>query len=482
MDSTNLNEKSNNSYLRQRWPFATIEEGSLNIKNSKVEYLAKRFGTPFYLIVEDEVHERLRRFKKAFPYSNLMPQYAVKCNSNIEILRIVKQEGFEADASSVGEIILALLAGFEPNQVTFTTPYKSEQDILFAARVGVKAITIDCLEELERAIRVSSDDVPITVFIRINPKITLGEYTTIDHQYGIPIDLAKQAIERATAAKNIRLIGFHWHGGYVPSPEVYKMAMRKIIPLAKYAYSIGNNIEYLDFGGGFPAEYGDAQVFNPEDFGDSFVEEFEERIIEAGLPKVKLIFEPGKFIVAAAGIGITKVVSVKKIGERDVAIVDGSTYAMLPDPLICDCYYHILPANKMEMPTALTYDIHGCTCDCLDKIGKKRQLPELKEGDILAVMDCGAYSTVLTSNFNTLKRPPVILLKEDGATQVIRRRDTYSEMFAAELDLLKDQNMPQLKTIYNLARKVAKHDEQKTDNPENKGFIYPDLPCKRSRN
>jgi diaminopimelate decarboxylase len=445
-----------NSYLRPRWGFASVQEGALHVENTPVESIAQRFGTPFYLLVESDIRTRLRRFTKAFPYSKFKPQYAVKCNSNIEILKIIREEGFEADASSIGEIILSLLAGFAPHQITFTNLCKTEQDIIFAAQIGVKAITLDSMEEVEKAIKAAkSSDSGINIFIRVNPKIKLDEYSTTKHQYGIPIDRAKEAIDAASAAENVNIIGVHWHGAYVPSPKVYHMALRKILPIIKYAIAKGNKVEYLDLGGGFPVEYGDAKIFTPEEVGSTLVPELEDLTDELGLPRMTLIFEPGKFIVANSGIGVTRVVSVKDLGERKLAIVDGSTYAMLPDPLTWECYYHILPVNKMETEPSETYDIHGSTCDYLDRIGKDRKLPALNEGDLLAVMDTGAYSNVLASNFNTLKRPPMILVKEDSTLQVIRRRDRYSEMFAAETDLVKGESNLMLKNICNEIRRAA---------------------------
>jgi diaminopimelate decarboxylase len=444
------------SFLRPRWSFASIQDGTLHIEGKSVEGLAQRYGTPFYMLVENEIRIRLRRFKTAFPYSNFKPQYAIKCNSNIEILKIVKEEGFEADASSVGEIILAMLAGFTPEQITLTNLYKTENDIIFAARLGVKAMTVDSLEELDKAVRASKGvETPVKLFLRINPKIKFSDYSTLKHQYGIPIDNAREAIDKALACENIMLVGLHWHGAYVPNPEVYHEAMRRMIPLMDYARTKGAAIEYLDLGGGFPVEYGDDSIFTPEGMGKEFVAEFEKILNELMLPKPTLVFEPGKFIVANAGIGVVRVVSVKDLEEKKLVVVDGSTYAMLPDPLTWNCEYHTLPVNKMSMQPEEKYDICGCTCDYLDKISKDRKLPKLSEGDLLAVMDCGAYSNVMASNFNALKRPPIVMLKADGTAQVVRRRDRYSDMFANELEVVKTDNNQQLKTIYNLIRQAA---------------------------
>ncbi len=450
MSQTSISQR----YLRPRWPYLTQNnKGILHISNISVEELTQKYGTPLYVLVEKEIRERLRRFKQAFPYSNLRPQYAAKCNSNLEILRIAREEGFEMDASSIGEIILGMLADFTPEQITFTNLYKSEQDIFFATKIGVYAITVDSIEELRRCIKVGTQlKHQVRVFLRINPGITLGEYTTKKQQYGIPWTVAKKAVEEALTSSFIQLIGFHFHGAYVTDPKIYKIAAEKLLKLASSAYQRGAPIQAIDLGGGFPVEYKDRKEFTPEDVAKVLLPWFEQELEKYGLPKVNLIFEPGKFIVNTAGIGIVKVVSKKYLGQKKKVVTDGSTYAMLPDPMIYKCYYDILPATKMNQPRIRTFDICGCTCDCIDIIGADRKLPRIKENDLLAIMDCGAYSNVMASNFNTLRRAPMVMIKEDGSIKLIRRRDRYSEMFAPELDVLKVADPYELKKFYDIFR------------------------------
>ncbi|MBI5391577.1 diaminopimelate decarboxylase [Candidatus Woesearchaeota archaeon] len=441
-------------YLRPRWPFLTQNaQGTLLIDNISVQSLAEKFGTPLYVLVEREIRERLRRFKQAFSYKKLRPQYAAKCNSNLEILKIVREEGFELDASSIGEIILGMLADFTPDQITFTNLYKSEQDILFATKIGVYALTVDSIEELRRCVKVGEQlKQQVRVFLRMNPGITFGKYTTKKQQYGIPWTVAKKAINEALNSPYISLVGLHFHGAYVTDPKIYCIAAEKLLKFASYAYQRGAPLESLDLGGGFPVEYKDKQEFTPEDVSKILLPKLEKLYKEYGLPELNLIFEPGKFIVNTAGIGLVKVVSKKYLGQKKKVVTDGSTYAMLPDPMIYHCYYDILPATKMNQPRIRTFDICGCTCDCIDIIGANRNLPRLKENDLLAIMDCGAYSNVMASNFNTLRRPPMVMIKESGEIKLIRRRDRYSEMFAPELDVLKIADPYELKKFYDLFR------------------------------
>lgn len=442
-------------YLRPRWKYLSQDSnGILHIANYSVLELTKKYGTPFYVMVEQEIREKLRSFKDAFKdYPNLKPQYAAKCNSNLEILKIVREEGFELDASSIGEIILGLLADFEPWQISFTNLYKSEQDIIFAAKVGVKAITVDSIEELKRIVNVAEKlKLPIRIFIRFNPLLSYKRYTTKKQQYGIPINLAKKAIGIATKSEYIQLTGLHFHGAYVLYPEIYMLAIRKLIPLLKYAREQGAPTHTIDLGGGFPVEYQAKRVFTPEDVAYYLIPEIKKICNEQELPLFELIFEPGKYIVNTAGLGLIKVVSKKYLGNKKIIVTDGSTYAMFPDLMIYKCHYDILPATKMNFPRVRKFDICGCTCDCIDVLAANKKMPRLKENDILAVMDCGAYSNVMGSNFNNLKRPPMIMIKESGTIKLIRRRDRYSEMFAPELDVLKVADPKELKKFYNLFR------------------------------
>lgn len=430
-------EVHTNSYLRPRWPFASVEDGLLHIDGKSVEEIARKYGTPFYMIIEKEVRSRLKRFRKAFAYRPFQPQYAVKCNSNPAILQIIREEGFEADTSSMGEIMLALKAGFRPDQITLTNQYKSPEELHLAISLEIKALGIDSLEDLEDMVRMAETlNKEANIFLRINANIRRGEdYDTSRHQYGIPLESAEEAIRIAAREKHTRLAGLHWHGAYVPEPGVYLEALRKITDLAEFAKRAGNPLEYLDFGGGFPAEYGDEKAFTPEEVGESFSRTLERIIKQKGLERPTLIFEPGKFIVANAGLAVFRVVSFKNFGEQKILISDGGTYNMLPDPLIWDCYYHILPASRMdEAPDVRYAAIKGNTCDHLDSIAKGRMLPPLRKGDLLVATDCGAYSNVMASNFNGRKIPPMLMLRKDGEIEMIRRPQTYEELFSPELD------------------------------------------------
>lgn len=436
-------------YIKPKWNFLSCNANQICcIDGISVTELAKKYGTPLYIVVESQIRKQVRRMKNAFPYQNLCIQYASKCNTNLQILRIMKEEGLELDVSSVGEIILGLLAGFKPQQMVFTNLYKSDQDICFAANIGIQAIAIDSIEELKRVKKITEEiKNNLDIFLRISPNINNKSYSTDKFHYGIPYNDAKSATDLVLESKYINLIGYHFHGGYIPEWKIYLMAAEKLLKLTKYAIDKGAKITSIDLGGGIPVEY-KSKVFTPEDMGEEFTKKFKKLLNKFDLPELKLIFEPGKFCVANAGIGLVKVISKKKHETKSMIITDGSTYAMLPDPIIYHCHYDILPATKMNCEKADTFTIFGCTCDCIDILGKNRQLPNLEENDLLAIMDCGAYSNVIASNFNTIKRPPMVMITEDKTTKLIKRRDKYSDMFSPELDVLKFAGPKELKKLY----------------------------------
>jgi len=442
-------------YMRARWErfLSQDSRGMLMIEGVAVDRMVHKYGTPLYVYVESEIRERLRRFKAVFP-PPIRLQYAVKCNSNLAILRIAREEGFELDCSSIGEIILGLLADFQPRQLVLTNLVKSEQDIHFAAKMGVQSITVDSMEDLELIARAARKlRTQVRTVIRVNPIMTVGGYSTKENKYGIALNAVDRAIAIATTAPYVDFRGFHFMGGYVGDPHVYRCVARAMLKIVKRCTDRGIRVRTLSLGGGFPAAIGETEVFPIEDMRD-FAQWFECLRERQGIPPLQLIFEPGKSIVLNAGVGLMKVVATKKLGRRRrMLIVDGSTYNFVPDALVQETMrYDVLPASRMDAPRVHAVTVGGSTCDCWDLLTRDRELPKLESGDLLAIMDTGGYAQVMASNFNTIKRAAVVLVREDGTVKLIRRRDRYSEMFAPELDVMKVADPNELERYTNLYR------------------------------
>ncbi len=446
----------NTRYMRDRWgKFLTqTKDGMMMIEGVRVDDIVKKYGTPLYVMVESEIRDRCRRFKKTFG-NQVGLQYAVKCASNLEILRIVREEGFDLDCSSVGELILGLLADFKPKQLTFTNLFKTEQDLFFAAKMGIQAITADSIEDIQHiAATARKLRKHIDTMIRINPMLQIGTWSSRKNKYGIPIGYADRAVELAMKSPYVDFQGFHFMGGYVYNPKVFRAAARTFVKLIRRCQDRGVRVRRLDLGGGFPAAIGGQSAFPIEELKD-FPRYFQQLLERNGIDHpVQLIFEPGKSIVLNAGIGLMKVISKKRLGAKDrVVIADGSSYNFLPDALVqTDVSYDVLPASKLNSPRIHTATVAGNTCDCWDLIVQNIEMPKLRAGDLLAVMDVGGYAQVMACNFNTIRRASMIMIAPDGSTRLIRRRDRYSEMFAPELDVLKMAGPNELEKYNNLYR------------------------------
>lgn len=450
--------KAGSRYIRSRWEafVGSDRRGMMTIEGVPVERIAQKYGTPVYVMSEAEIRRRFKRFAKTFgPKIEL--QYCVKTNSNLEILRMAREEGFGLDCSSVGELILGLLADFKPRQLSFTNLYKTEQDIHFAAKIGVQSVTADSYEDIEKiAMTAKKLRKHIDTVIRVNPMLTIGSYSTRGNKYGIPIGYLMRAIDMARKAPYVDFTGFHFMGGYVYHSRVYKAAARAFAKIIRQCEDRGIPVKSVSLGGGFPAAIGDEFAFPIEEMRD-FPAYWDRLMKRHGiLYPPRLLFEPGKAIVMNAGIGLMRVVSKKRLGLRNRMIVcDGSTYNFVPDfftLLDGKTKYDILPASKMNARRVHNVTIGGNTCDCWDLIVKDMHLPKLRSGDLIAAMDVGGYAQVLANNFNTIRRAPVVLVHPNGTFKLIRRRERFSEMFAPDLDVLKMAGPNELERYHNLYR------------------------------
>lgn len=445
-----------NRYIRERWrDFLSVDHrGMMTIEGVAVDRIVKKYGTPVYVMVESKIRKNFRRFKRVFG-EQIKLQYAVKCNSNLQILRMAREEGFELDCSSVGEIILGLLADFKPRQLSYTNLFKTEQDLHFAVKMGVQSITADSIEDLQHIAETAKKlRTQVRTVIRVNPMIEIRGYTTKGNKYGVPLKQVMEAVEIAAKSPFVDFRGFHFMGGYIHSTWTLRTAARVLVKILRTCQDRSVPIKTLSMGGGFPAAIGDEYAFPIEDL-KSFPKYFQQLMDREGVTMpVQLIFEPGKSIVLNAGIGLMHVVANKEIHHRNrMVIADGSTYNFIPDALVqTSVRYDILPASKMFSPRVHKITVGGNTCDAWDLITKGIEMPKLEAGDILAAMDVGAYAQVLANNFNTIKRAPVVLIHENGSLKQIRRRDRYSEMFAPELDVLKMADPNELEYYNNLYR------------------------------
>jgi diaminopimelate decarboxylase len=445
-------------YIRERWESFVSHDGDgmMTIQGVRVDKIVEKYGTPVYVMDESEIRSRMRRYKKAVGKS-IELQYCAKTNSNLQILRIAREEGFGLDCSSVGEVILGLLADFKPKQLTLTNLNKSEQDIHFVAKMDIQSITADSFEDIENIANTAKKlKKHIDTVIRVNPMLEVGSYSTKENKYGIPIGYVMRAVEMARKSPYVDFTGFHFMGGYVYQSRVYKTAARTFAKILRQCQDKGISVKSISLGGGFPAAIGDEYAYPIEEMRD--IPKYWETLMKRHgiVHPPRLIFEPGKSIVMNAGVGLMRVVSKKRLGLRKrMVVADGSTYNFIPDfftLLDGKTKYDILPASKLKARRVHNVTIGGNTCDCWDIIVRDIQMPKLRAGDLLAAMDVGGYAQVMANNFNTIRRAPVVLVRPDSTLQLIRRRDRFSEMFAPELDVLKLAGPNELEIYNNLYR------------------------------
>jgi len=424
--------------LNQRWNYIGINsQGEMLIENIPVSELVKQYDSPLYIISENKINENFIQFKKAFSdYPKVCIQYACKCNSNMKVIEILKEAGAGLDASSPGEIILGLALDISPDKISYTSGLKGPKEIAYALKKNIRYITIDCFEDIYLIDKTASEmNLKANVVLRVNPEIKTENYSTMENKFGIKFSEASEAINLILKSNNLNLKGFHFHGGYIHENQIYYLALKKLIELVKIVKENGVEIEDIDIGGGYPyPNMENSQEFNLEILGKEIsnylIEQF-KLLNYRELPT--LILEPGKFLVANAGVSLVKVKVIKTLPNgKKVAITDGSTYGFLPDIIAYKWKYPVFVANKMNEPKNFIYNICGCLCDPIDILSEDEKTPELQNDDIIAIMDTGAYSNVVTSNFNTIPKAPILIINNQKVT-IARRREKYYEMFMPEL-------------------------------------------------
>ncbi|MHC1623604.1 MAG: diaminopimelate decarboxylase [Candidatus Methanospirareceae archaeon] len=402
--------------------------------------LAERYGTPLYITDENKIRDSFRSYKNAFETANTDIYFAVKANGNLAILRILADEGAGADVFSGGELQLVRLAGIPRDKILFNGNSKSEEELRAAVESQVK-VSVDSLEELqtlsvvagemgkeaEIAIRVNPDVSP-----KVNPKIATGLRTS---KFGIPFYEMLSACEGAARLPNIAIKGIHCHiGSQILDVSVFKEATEKMMQLVEGLYEQGIELEFVDLGGGLGIAYNKQKEAapTPKDLAGMILPTFEAKMNSLGI-NLKLILEPGRSIVGTASILLSKVNTVKQAYKNFVAIDAG--FNLFLRPVLYDAYHEVVVANKLNEPASVLSTVVGPVCESGDIIAKDRMLPEVKRGDLIAILDAGAYGFSMSSQYNGRPRCAEVLVRH-GAVDLIRTKESIE-------DLIRNQVIPQ---------------------------------------
>jgi diaminopimelate decarboxylase len=390
-----------------------------------LDSIASTHGTPLYVYSAAAIAGRYRAIDAAFAGCPHAIHYALKANSTLAITRLLRRLGSHADANSGGEIDVAMRAGFLPSQIVFTGVGKTAAELGQAIDLGVRSINVESAGEIQRIHALSgARNVRTRIAIRVNPDVDAKTHPHIStglkiNQFGIPLGDVAEVCAMARGLASIEIVGLHAHvGSQITNMEPLARAARSLVDLARTLAAQGTAIEHLDIGGGLGVSYDGSPVPGVTDYAAAVL----PILKESGLA---IVLEPGRHIMAPAGVLLTTVVDVK----GPFVVVDAGMTELIR-PMMYNAFHRIEPVRQTDAP-ASTFHIVGPLCESSDTLGKDRTIPVPEVGDLFAVMDAGAYGSVMASNYNRRLFPAEVMV-EDGAARVIRRRQTLEDVLALE--------------------------------------------------
>ncbi len=393
------------------------------MENTKLIELAQKYGTPLYVYDADKIAQQISRLNNAFEGINLRLKYATKALSNVSVLKWVKKHGAGLDVVSIQEAYLGLKAGFDPKEILYTPNCVSIDEIIEAVDLGL-TINIDNISILEQFGHRYKDSVPVCV--RLNPHIMAGGNNKIstghiDSKFGISI-LQMRHLLRVIESNNINVIGLHIHSGSdILDSEAFLRGAEIIFEAAEDF----PDLKFIDFGSGFKVAYKPGDVTTDiEGLGKELSNRFKDFCKARKQPDLELWFEPGKFLVSEAGYFLSKVNVIKTTPATVFVGIDTGLNHLLR-PMMYDAYHSIENISNPSS-THRVYTIVGYICET-DTFGTDRKLSEVREGDIIAIKNAGAYGFSMASNYNSRYRPAEVLV-HGGKDQLIRKRESLDDL------------------------------------------------------
>lgn len=414
------------------------DDNELTVELLPLHTVAQQFGTPLYVYSRRAIVEHCRHIEGVFQGEPHLTCYAVKANSNRNLLKIIAEEGLGADVGSKGELYLALAAGFPPGKISFSGVGKRDDEISFALEKKIAAFNVESTEEIQAINDLAAAlGTRARILLRVNLDIDAGGHAYIstslkENKFGVSADKAVGVLQWAEGLPHIDVGGVHSHiGSQITRAETFRSAARALVNLVQVARAAGVRVEDLDFGGGYGVQYHGviSHTMIPHEApeaGDLST----ASLITTVLPILKetgcrLSIQPGRSIVAHAGVLVSKVLYRKESDAKTFVVVDAGMNDLIR-PSLYQSYHQIVPLTVHDAPHE-TVDVVGPLCESGDFFAIDRALPRLTRGDFVALMCAGAYGYVLSSNYNARPRPAEVLVDGDTCT-LIRERETIEEL------------------------------------------------------
>ncbi len=398
--------------------------------------LAAEFGTPVFVTDEDRIRENFRRFRAALtrhsPAVRIL--YAAKANGNLSVLQTLAREGAGADVFSAGEVNLALLAGMQPEHLLFNGSSKSRADLALAVEKNIR-VSVDSFDELRQLDTVAGDaGAEVEISFRVNPALEVPTHPKIatglsTSKFGIPAGQILDAYREALACTHVRPVGMHCHiGSQILDVEPFARAAEVMVQVAGEVTDIGVDLAFLDIGGGLGIPYrrGEDVAPGPEAYADVVMPVVLEGLAQLGISP-ELWVEPGRSLVGDSTVLLTGVNSVKSAHKRFVNVDAG--FNLLVRPAMYDSYHEVVVANRADAPPVQEYTVTGPICETGDILAADRMLPVVEEGDVIAVLDTGAYGFSMSSQYNSRPRCPEVMVSGERKA-LMRRAETVGDLLA----------------------------------------------------
>lgn len=412
-------------------PSFHLRGGELWCEDVPVRELAARFGTPLYVYSGAALDERVHRVRAAFG-ADAQICYAVKANSNLSLLARMHARGIGFDLVSGGELRRLAAAGLPASGAVFAGVGKEPWEIDAAVAAGILFFNVESPHELPLlAAAGRRAGVRVPVALRLNPDVDAGTHAYIstakkDNKFGVAIDRAGALVEAIVREPALRLTGYHVHlGSQLRSVEPYVRAFDKVAAFVDGSAARRDGITHYDLGGGFGIAYGHGEALDVQ----AVAEALRPALAARGW---RAVVEPGRYLVGDAGALVTTVLGEKQQGATDFLLVDAAMNDLLR-PALYQAEHPIVPVAPRSGPQQ-TVDVVGPVCETGDFLARRRELPPCERGDLLAVLGAGAYGASMASNYNSRRRPAEVLVDGDRA-QLVRRRETFEQLFANEIDL-----------------------------------------------